>query len=654
MTPIEYAVAENDTEILGMLLGAVPRSKSNNFELYKDALADAIEAIPDFSMEMCFNCDSSFIPFVKAFAPSDVYKIFKRGDRMRVDMTLLGWTGTKGIRGNLSILFKGRNGGLLLVNHATKTVENVFSDLSEHQIEEAIDDLIKEYKHNQNYAQSHEISLLPVISKGKPSTQIIENCLCTKYEAKYTLHYEKNPEIKPSDQIQIKKFKSFSDYFDNSFMTFNFDRKPLISSKDFIENQRKLQNEIIETASDKKFEATVWLCHNYPLKYSQFAPLINVLSYTSEHISKFAEFFSNHKLEGDGFPIKVRVPLFYTVNANITLKNLKFESVDHDFINIDSKYTGHKSCLRIISSPEVKLYSPISKNTGKNIQSFAQAAESEKEKSCAPAPTVGEDNDKIRWTSYESDENDESILRAKQRFECLMNEEDVQQDFLQFHDKEEDVKVEIVESKDINIDILDKSPKKKEASVVVKSNIMGNNKEDVQISDTEDEISTSKSAIDNIKSHSIMGIRTLKDVVVTLETEYPPMRRFKEFDRKSPEEKKKLKNEENLKRMQNANRKSRVKITHPQQQNQWDNTKTLKKPFGGVVFKAGRKPQPEAKKDQFDTAKIILETTAGIKGIGRNTISGTRNVTFNNFGKTQEIFKKTVDVDIILMKSKKI
>ena len=75
LSPIEYAVAEKDIELLVMLVGAAPRSKANNFETYKESLADALEAIPDFSMEMCFNCDSSFIPFVKSFAPSDVYKV---------------------------------------------------------------------------------------------------------------------------------------------------------------------------------------------------------------------------------------------------------------------------------------------------------------------------------------------------------------------------------------------------------------------------------------------------------------------------------------------------------------------------------------------------------------------------------------------------
>ena len=72
---MEQAATEKDTDILSMLIGAGPRSRASNFELYKENIADALAALPDLSMEMYFNCDSSFIPFVKSFAPSDTYKV---------------------------------------------------------------------------------------------------------------------------------------------------------------------------------------------------------------------------------------------------------------------------------------------------------------------------------------------------------------------------------------------------------------------------------------------------------------------------------------------------------------------------------------------------------------------------------------------------
>lgn len=47
----------------------------------------------------------SFIPFISYFAPSDVFKIWKVGDRIRLDSTLIGFHNLKCKRRNISIIF---------------------------------------------------------------------------------------------------------------------------------------------------------------------------------------------------------------------------------------------------------------------------------------------------------------------------------------------------------------------------------------------------------------------------------------------------------------------------------------------------------------------------------------------------------------------
>ena len=53
------------------------------------------------------------------------------GSQLRLDMTLVGFKNLKSIRGNLSVLFKGRSqeneGELFVVNHETKNVTNIFN-----------------------------------------------------------------------------------------------------------------------------------------------------------------------------------------------------------------------------------------------------------------------------------------------------------------------------------------------------------------------------------------------------------------------------------------------------------------------------------------------------------------------------------------------
>ena len=45
---------------------------------------------------------------MKNVAPNDTFKIYKEGSKIRLDMTLLGFKKLKCVRGNMSVLFKGR------------------------------------------------------------------------------------------------------------------------------------------------------------------------------------------------------------------------------------------------------------------------------------------------------------------------------------------------------------------------------------------------------------------------------------------------------------------------------------------------------------------------------------------------------------------
>ncbi|XP_057428519.1 uncharacterized protein LOC130721949 isoform X2 [Lotus japonicus] len=61
----------------------------------------------DFYMEITFHFESSVIPFISRVAPSDTYKIWKRGGNMRADMTLAGFDGLKIKRSDQSLFFLG-------------------------------------------------------------------------------------------------------------------------------------------------------------------------------------------------------------------------------------------------------------------------------------------------------------------------------------------------------------------------------------------------------------------------------------------------------------------------------------------------------------------------------------------------------------------
>ncbi|CDO99416.1 unnamed protein product [Coffea canephora] len=95
-------------------------------------LVATMRRMRDFYMEITFNFESSVIPFISRIAPSDTYKIWKRGANLRADMSLAGFDGFRIQRADQSILFLGDGsedgkvppGSLCMISHKDKEIMN--------------------------------------------------------------------------------------------------------------------------------------------------------------------------------------------------------------------------------------------------------------------------------------------------------------------------------------------------------------------------------------------------------------------------------------------------------------------------------------------------------------------------------------------------
>ncbi|KAG5531210.1 hypothetical protein RHGRI_025984 [Rhododendron griersonianum] len=95
-------------------------------------LIGTMRRMRDFYMEITFHFESSVIPFISRIAPSDTYKIWKRGANLRADMTLAGFDGFRIQRSDQTVLFLGDGsedgkvprGSLCMISHKDKEVMN--------------------------------------------------------------------------------------------------------------------------------------------------------------------------------------------------------------------------------------------------------------------------------------------------------------------------------------------------------------------------------------------------------------------------------------------------------------------------------------------------------------------------------------------------
>lgn len=127
MNAREVAIAMKHQQILKILIQANNKIKQQFFEQNKRAIFEVLESIPDFKVDLNLTCDSNWFPVFSSVAPSDTYKIYKIGSNLRLDMTLLGLQKFNIIKGNISVVYKGRGsseneGELLIINKKLQTV----------------------------------------------------------------------------------------------------------------------------------------------------------------------------------------------------------------------------------------------------------------------------------------------------------------------------------------------------------------------------------------------------------------------------------------------------------------------------------------------------------------------------------------------------
>ncbi|KAM7251110.1 hypothetical protein ACFE04_022993 [Oxalis oulophora] len=127
--------------------------------------------IRDFYMEITFHFESSVIPFIGRIAPSDTYRIWKRGSNLRADMTLAGFDGLRIQRSDQTFLFLGEGynsedgnltlprGSLIVLSHKEKEATNALEGAGAQPTETEV---------------AHEVALMSQTNMYRPGIDVTQ------------------------------------------------------------------------------------------------------------------------------------------------------------------------------------------------------------------------------------------------------------------------------------------------------------------------------------------------------------------------------------------------------------------------------------------------------------------------------------------------
>jgi len=151
-SPVDEAVSQGDQRIVQLLFEEARRGVQQRWEARLSFLVRSLEALPDFDCSLRWEFESPVVPMLHKIAPSDVWRIKKRGTSLRLDSTLASWKRFRfNKRRDLTTLFRGAHcsfedgsakPSLCLLNHTKHTVVDITEGIDQDETSAIVEDLL--------------------------------------------------------------------------------------------------------------------------------------------------------------------------------------------------------------------------------------------------------------------------------------------------------------------------------------------------------------------------------------------------------------------------------------------------------------------------------------------------------------------------------
>lgn len=88
---LEEAVSHSNVKFCSLLFDYASAYKLRSMSDNQQLIASSLSHLPDYEIQIKWEFDSSIIPLVSKLGPSDTFRIWKVGNRLRLDSTIAGY-----------------------------------------------------------------------------------------------------------------------------------------------------------------------------------------------------------------------------------------------------------------------------------------------------------------------------------------------------------------------------------------------------------------------------------------------------------------------------------------------------------------------------------------------------------------------------------